>query len=57
MGKLCCKGRMEKYMSGNSKYFDGKRVIIKRAPEPTDVYWKNLHLKFRVRLILMVTIV
>jgi hypothetical protein len=36
--------------SDSDFYFDGRKVTGERAPEPTDVHWENLNIKFKVRL-------
>lgn len=38
-----------KILGFNLKYFKGKWVIVNRAPEPTDIFWENLNLKFSRR--------
>jgi hypothetical protein len=33
-----------------SKYFNGYRVYVERAAEPTDIYWENLSIKLSERV-------
>ena len=34
----------------DNTYFDGNRLEIERAPEPTDVFWGNLHVSTSTRI-------
>lgn len=50
IGRVLCKlQRFEQLRKKDKRFFDSKRVQVRRAPEPTDVYWENLHIKFRGR--------
>jgi hypothetical protein len=40
--------RVDKMQDENS--FNGRRVHVERAPEPTDVRWENLNIKRKARL-------
>jgi len=34
----------------NNRYWDGNRVYVERAAEPTDIYWENLSVSFNDRV-------
>jgi hypothetical protein len=49
IGKIC-KIIDKERTSDNPYFFDGKRITLDDAPEPTDVFWENMHIKFKDRI-------
>jgi hypothetical protein len=34
----------------DNRYLDGNRIVVQRAPEPTDIFWENLGVKTQTRV-------